>query len=143
MKRINTIFVNQKITKDELLYVSEKIDKLIAGRHLKNRSSNDHGIDTWIVYCTVSLINNKNFSREILDAMNITLKEEINMLSTVLEHDLESDDQIEIEYDEDDEPKKFDLIEDGLPYLEYYFGGENLKKKLPRAYNYLKSIAKY
>ena len=147
MKRINTIFVNQEITKDELLYVSEKIDKLIAGRYLKNRSSNEggvFGIDTWIVYCTVSLINNKNFSREILDAMNITLEEEINMLSTVLEYERETDEMFEEEgYDEDDEPKKFDLIKDGLPYLEYYSGGEKLKKKLPRAYNHLKNASKY
>jgi hypothetical protein len=49
----------------------------------------------------------------------------------------------EEDYDEDDEPKKFDLIKDGLPYLEYYPGGENLKKKLTRAYNYLKNITKY
>ena len=75
--------------------------------------------------------------------MNITLEEEINILSTVLEHELESSESFEMPFDGDDEPKKFDLIKDGLPYLEYYYNGENLKKKLPRAYNYLKNAAKY
>ena len=141
MNRINTIFINQNTTKDELLYVCEKIDKLIAGRDVKNTKSNEHGIDAWLEYCTVSLIQNKNFSKEILDAMNITLEEEINILSTVLEHELESSESFEMPFDVDDEPKKFDLIKDGLPYLEYYYNGENLKKKLPRAYNYLKNAA--
>ena len=143
MNRINTIFINQNTTKDELLYVCEKIDKLIAGRDVKNTKSNEHGVDAWLEYCTVSLIQNKNFSKEILDAMNITLEEEINILSTVLEHELESSESFEMPFDGDDEPKKFDLIKDGLPYLEYYYNGENLKKKLPRAYNYLKNAAKY
>jgi len=143
MNRINTIFINQNTTKDELLYVCEKIDKLIAGRDVKNTKSNEHGVDAWLEYCTVSLIQNKNFSKEILDAMNITLEEEINILSTVLEHELESSESFEMPFDVDDEPKKFDLIKDGLPYLEYYYNGENLKKKLPRAYNYLKNAAKY
>ena len=143
MNRINTIFINQNTTKDELLYVCEKIDKLIAGRDVKNTKSNEHGIDAWLEYCTVSLIQNKNFSKEILDAMNITLEEEINILSTVLEYELESSESFEAPFDADDEPKKFDLIKDGLPYLEHYYNGENLKKKLPRAYNYLKNAAKY
>ena len=143
MKRINAIFINQNTTKDELLYVCEKINKLIAGRYAKNKKSDEHDIDSWIMYCTVSLIQNKNFSKEILDAMNITLEEEVNILSTVLEYELESSESFEAPFDADDEPKKFDLIKDGLPYLEYYYNGENLKKKLPRAYNYLKNAANY
>tara|TARA_B100000963_G_C22629549_1_gene674167 strand:+ start:1368 stop:3569 length:2202 start_codon:yes stop_codon:yes gene_type:complete len=144
MNRINTIFINQNTTKDELLYVCEKIDKLIAGRDVKNTKSNEHGIDAWLEYCTVSLIQNKNFSKEILDAMNITLEEEINILSTVLEYELESSESFEMPFDFDDEPKKFDLIKDGLPYLENkHPKSAVIKKNLPRAYNYLKNAAKY
>ena len=90
-----------------------------------------------------SLIFNKHFDRQVLDDMNITVQEEVNILHSILEgpwtgeFSFDSDDFQDDKSSSASAPPTFDLYKHGIPYLEQYNKGKKLKHKLSRAYSFI------
>ena len=139
-------FDNKHISKDEFLYLCNlcsPIFKNYYGNDFKKQNiANNFMMQMYIESAIKSLIYNNHFNRQVLENMNITLKEEINILHQIIEDSWTAEysfDSGEFSHEESSSPsaKKFDLIQDGIPYLEQHPKGEELKHKLSRAYSFI------
>ena len=135
------LFKNKHTLEDNFLYLcklSSPIFKNYYGKNYKNQSNEiDFMLGITIQNAMSSMIFNKYFNSKVLNDMNITVKEEINILHNILEGSWL--DEYSFDLDEFGEtPKEFNLIKDGIPYLEQHSNGKELKMKLSRAYNFIR-----
>lgn len=136
------LFQNKHTLEDNFLYLCKlcsPIFKNYYGKNYKNQSNEiDFMFDITIQNTMSRVIFNKYFNSKVLDDMNISVREEINILHNILENSWL--DEYSFDSEEFGEtPKEFNLIKDGIPYLKQHYKGKDLKIKLSRAYNFIVS----
>ena len=139
------LFQNKHTLEDNFLYLCKlcsPIFKNYYGNNYKNQSNEiDFMLEITIQNAMSRVIFNKYFNSKLLEGMNITLREEINILHNILENSWL--DEYSFDSEEFGEtPKEFNLIKDGISYLEQHYNGKELKIKLSRAYNFIVSKSK-
>lgn len=143
---VSLVFGNKHIQKDDYLHLCNLCRAIFKNNYGKNYKKNKNQDNIMIKFsiqgAIESLIFNKHFDRQVLDDMNITVQEEVNILHNILEgpwadeFSFDSDDFQDAESFSANTPS-FDLYKHGIPYLDQYFKGEELKRKLSRAYSFI------
>ncbi len=143
---VSLVFGNKHIQKDYYLYLCNLcsfVFKNNYGRNYKKNKNQDNIMIKFSIQGAIeSLIFNKHFDRQVLDDMNITVQEEVNILHNILEGPWADEFSFDIDDFQDAESfsaniPSFDLYKHGIPYLDQYYKGEELKRKLSRAYNFI------
>tara|TARA_B100000927_G_scaffold206853_1_gene167932 strand:+ start:3690 stop:5900 length:2211 start_codon:yes stop_codon:yes gene_type:complete len=144
---VSLVFGNKHIQKDDYIYLCNLCSLVFKNNYGKNYKKNENQDNIMIKFsiqgAIESLIFNKHFDRQILDDMNITIQEEVNILHNILEgpwaneFSFDSDDFQDDKSSSASAPPTFDLYKHGISYLDQYYKGEELKYKLSRAYNFI------
>ena len=146
LKLASIIFANKHIQKVDYLFLCNLCSSILKNYYGKNYKINKNQENPTFLFAiqslTESLIFNKHFKQQALDSMNITVQEEVNILHSMLEgswtdeYSSDSDDFQNAKSFGENAPS-FDLYKHGIPYLDQYYKGEELKHKLSRAYNFI------
>ena len=140
----NLVFGNKHTQKEDYLHLCNLCSTIFKnnyGKNFKKDENEDNLILKFSIQGSIeSLIFNKHFDRQVFDDMNITVQEEVNILHNILEGPWTD----EFSFDSDDfqdmenfSIPSFNLYKHGIPYLDQYYKGEELKYKLSRAYSFI------
>lgn len=128
-------FNNRTVSKDELVKVCRLIKPVLKLANFGLSAYEDSQSGFYAKLAIKSLVYNVNFSSEIFDILGVTLEREVNIFQYLIEDSWGSEN--DEDWDEDGDEQEFDLIKDGLPYLENHHPKRDMiKKNLSRAYNY-------
>jgi len=141
------ILANKHIKKVDYLFLCNLCSAVFKNYYGKNYKINKNQENPSIIFAIQSsiksLIFSKHFKQKVLDDMNITVQEEVNILHSILEgpwtdeFSFDSDDFQDDKSSSASAPPTFDLYKHGIPYLDQYSKGKKLKRKLSRAYSFI------
>lgn len=142
---VSLVFGNKHIQKADYLYLCNLCSSIFKNHYGKNYETNKNQENPTLIFTIQSIIEslifNKHFNRQALDDMNITLQEEVNILHSMLEGPWTDEFYNSVDFQDienfNQSSPSFDLYKHGIPYLDQYYKGDELKHRLSRAYNFI------
>ena len=139
-EKVSTCFDNSHLSREEYLYLCSICSEVFKSHYRSNYTTGFSSLKYYVEGSMRGLIYSDKFDSQTLKSMNITLEEEVNILRSCIEGYWESEYEENQEWDEYEEKTvSFDLVKDGVPYLDVFYNGEKIKRKLSRAYKFLAS----